>query len=175
MDRGVDMANSTPKRKRRLSSISSYLEPARFVAHTGAEAEDQVQPMVSFSRGSVANSVDTASRSSSVSLDSSTVISVSPEKPAKSYERRPRHKTRGDRYEIKQAKETKKRKKEKIEKKAKKAHAAKKDRKRNRGEKSGAALMHNFTARNVTRDRLTVRYSDAYKPCQICQLTIQLA
>ena len=170
------MTNLTLKRKRRLSSISSHLEPATFNSHTEVEGKEPDQAIDLVSRGSSVDLVDTPLRSSSAS-NSSTIISVSPEKQVKSYERRLRRKTREDRYEIKQAKEVKMQQKEKEKKKKNKekkrtgAGAAKKERKRNRKEKSGAALMHDFTARNVTRDRLTVRCYDSDNLCQHCQLT----
>ena len=75
----------------------------------------------------------------------------SPEKnPTKTT--RSRHRTRKDRYELKEVKEAKKRKK----KKKKNEDPSKKERKRKRKEKSGAALMHDFRAKNVAHDSLTV-------------------
>lgn len=73
-----------------------------------------------------------------------------PDKPAESYERRPRHKTREDRYELKDGP----REKRTV---ADKDGWEKKRKKHKRREKSGGALMHNFTAHNVVHDRLTVR------------------
>ena len=73
--------------------------------------------------------------------------------PAQRYERRPRHKTKADKYEIKQDgnKSTKKR-----EKKEKKTSASKRDKRPKRKERSGDALVHTFSAPNVAQDRLTV-------------------
>ena len=73
-----------------------------------------------------------------------------PEKPTESFERRPRHKTREDRYELKDGTRNKKRVVEKDSQ-------GMKQKKHKRREKSGAALMHSFTAHNVSHDRLTVR------------------
>ena len=77
---------------------------------------------------------------------------ISPEKPAKTYERRSRHKTREDRYEVKQGKTHKEENKQELKKKNKKQG------KRKRKEKSGAALMSSFSAKNIARDRLTVSF-----------------
>ena len=68
--------------------------------------------------------------------------------PARPYERRARHKTRHDKYESKPEKGQRK-------------ETAAKDRRPSRRQKgsmkkSGAALMHDFDAPNVARDRLTV-------------------
>lgn len=84
-----------------------------------------------------------------VSSPSDATIAL-PEKPLKTYERRPRHKTREDHYELK---ENKKRAAAKADEKA----APRKSKKsRKRKEKSGAALMHGFSAACVDSDRLTV-------------------
>ena len=71
--------------------------------------------------------------------------------PTRSYERRPRHKTRADRYELKQDKAAK-------SLSAVQDESRRKTQKRKRREKSGAMLMHEFTAQNVSHGRLTVRY-----------------
>ena len=75
---------------------------------------------------------------------------LSPEKL--SYERRPRHKTRQDRYELKGNNKDS----EKMKQATKKDRGEKKQKKHKRKEKSGTALMHDFAAQNVAHDRLTV-------------------
>ena len=70
------------------------------------------------------------------------------------YAQKPRHKTRLERYEPKQNKE-----------RGKHVHQSRKDEskksrrksKRKKGEKSGSGVAQNFHAKNVSRDRLTVR------------------
>ena len=76
-----------------------------------------------------------------------------PSGPAKRYERRPRHKTKNDKYEVKKdGKESRKRKRIKE----KNTRTSRQDRKSKRKERSGDALMHTFSAPNVAQDRLTV-------------------
>ena len=77
----------------------------------------------------------------------------SPKKRAKQYERKPRHKTKEDKYEVKRTGRKlgiRPRTKEKTN------GAVKKDKKRKRKQRSGDALMHTFGAPNVAQDRLTV-------------------
>ena len=70
---------------------------------------------------------------------------------SKRYERKPRHKTTIDKYEVKKDdKEPRKRKR-----KEKSTGASRQDRKSKRKERSGNALMHTFSAPNVAQDRLT--------------------
>lgn len=151
IDVNNDLARADRKRKRGHSSVSSYLEPATFTAykHAGESFCDQKKAPVS--QRLHAELDDSASQPSSASPDTSALNSISREKPNKDYERRSRHRTRENRYELKEVKEAKKRKKKKNE------DAPKKERKRKRKEKSGAALMHDFTAQNVAHNRLTVR------------------
>ncbi|KAL8776578.1 MAG: hypothetical protein Q9213_008214 [Squamulea squamosa] len=75
----------------------------------------------------------------------------SPDKAAKTYEKRPRRKTREDRYELKKDK-----KHDQTNEGRAKAHDKRK-KKRKGVEKSGAALMQKFSAKNVETDRLTLR------------------
>ena len=92
--------------------------------------------------------------------DVNTGISDSPchdpspsEEPAKRYERRPRHKTKEDRYKVKKDgdKSTKQR-----ARKDKRNGTDKRNTKGKRKEKSGDALMHTFSAPNIAQERLTV-------------------
>ena len=79
-------------------------------------------------------------------------ILPSPEKLPKSYERRPRRRTRKDHYELKGGD----RDSGKTKKAVRKDRVVKEKKKHKRKEKSGATLMHDFTAENVAHDRLTV-------------------
>lgn len=140
------------KRKRKASSTISYLEPAVVDELTDAEngkrrpyEEERTRRLPPSVDDGVLKSLSGFSRRP----DQTTAL---PEKPAESYERRPRRKTREDRYELKDGTRDKK-------KVAKKDSQEKKQKKHKRREKSGAALMHSFTAQNVSHDRLTVRWS----------------
>lgn len=132
------------KRRRSPSVTSSYLEPAACFRQdkTGTKAHAATNGKVERHRIKHNSSI-TSSHSSSATV-------ASPEKPMKSYERRPRHKTREDRYEIKHGKKRDK------SKDAEKITLGKSRRKRKRVDKSGAALMHSFLANNVEPERLTV-------------------
>lgn len=147
-----DVEGRPRKRKRIRSSTSSYLEPA-----AANELSDKGHDRPNYSailrtanerpalgdRGK--NTSSTASQDSETSLPS-------PEKLLESFERRPRHKTRHDRYELKDSN----RDSVKMLKTAKKDRGQKTQKKHKRKEKSGAALMHDFAAQNVAHDRLTV-------------------
>ena len=79
------------------------------------------------------------------------------EQPAKRYERRPRHKTKEDKYEVK--KDGDKSAKQRA-RKDERHSTDKPNKKGKRKEKSGDALMHTFSAPNIAQERLTV---SAYK------------
>lgn len=151
MDMNRNLVRSSRKRKRKHSSVSSCLVPATFVVHTEVGDNGCDKNKAPVSQGFNAELDDNASQSSPSSPHTSAIKPISPQKLNKDYERRPRNRTRENRYELKQGEEAKKRKKKKDE------GAPKKERKRRRREKSGAALMHGFTAPNVAHDRLTVR------------------
>ncbi|MCJ1429799.1 hypothetical protein MMC29_007714 [Sticta canariensis] len=150
IDINNDLARAGRKRKRRHSSVSSYLEPATFTVrtHAGESFGDRKKAPVSLKLHAELD--DSASQPSLGSPRTSAITSIRREKPNRDYERRSRHRTRKDRYEPKEVKEAKKRKKKKNE-------DPPKEKKRKRKEKSGAALMHDFTAQNVAHDRLTLR------------------
>lgn len=96
---------------------------------------------------------DRSYKSGSGMSESGPDAATSPEGPTKQYGRRPRHKTKDDKYEVKQPG----RKSEKHKgKKEKRDAKAKQGKKRKRKERSGDALMHTFSAPNVAQDRLTV-------------------
>ena len=140
----------TRKRKRKASSTISYLEPALVDELTDAENAKWKSHERAGTRRLPPSDGDGELRSLCGLLGRPDQTTVLPEKPAESYERRPRHKTREDRYELKDGTREKK-------KVANKESQEKKQKKHKRREKSGGALMHNFTAQNVAHDRLTVR------------------
>jgi len=79
------------------------------------------------------------------SISSSSSVEIS-KKPAKTYERRPRRKTREDRYEPKVSKKNE----------GKSQKDGKRSSKRKRMHKSGARLVYDHDAKNVSKNRLTV-------------------
>ena len=140
-----------PKRRRRESSPYSPLEPAE--TNDAAEFNHAVvSPTgVSRSRKKARRHAENEPENLSGNSLNSTMTLPSPKRPTKSYERRPRHKTREDRYDLKEHKDTKKK-----ERSSKKDGAERKPKSRKRKDKSGAALMHDFAPQNVSNDRLTV-------------------
>lgn len=142
------------KRRRRRSSTSSYLEPAQVDGsidneHAYHDSGDEMETGKQQSRHHEIDSV-----SSSVPSQPSSVAEPLPKKPSASYERRSRRKTRADRYELK---ETTSDRRKKSAKKDRKDGQERRSKRQKHKEKSGAALMHGFTAQNVVHDRLTVR------------------
>ena len=149
-----------PRKRWRSSSLqSSYLQPTTTVELTGLSVDQCFDGKDYGKQASNAKPARINAVSQSAT-DSSTTPPI-PARPAKSYERRARHKTREDRYEIKD------------DRKGRNATRSKdcskrKSKKRKCNEKTGAALMHDFTAQNVSRDRLTVRSINKtyhYLPC----------
>lgn len=140
----------TKKRRISVSSDTTYLQPATAAANAESENGKRSHSRRHHPRVDPYDVDDDDLTPSILSSSSYSVTDCSPKKPAKTYDRKPRHKTRDDRYEKKQIKELAK---------AKAKKAAKKGDKRKRKTRSGAAPTHNFTAKNVTQDRLTVRYS----------------
>ena len=149
-----DLKDQGRARKRRRSrSRSSYLEPATANDFSDNRhdrpSRSSILPTVSmrpaFRRGGKSRSPTTS--------QASEILSQSPRKHPKCYERRPRHKTRPDRYELKENDRN-----SKMVKLAPKkdSRERKKQKKQKRPEKSGAALMHDYAAQNVAHDRLTV-------------------
>ncbi|KAL8670275.1 MAG: hypothetical protein Q9168_005177 [Polycauliona sp. 1 TL-2023] len=129
------------KRKRRSSSPASLLEPAVFpiVSQELHQTYGVLEPKTSHHQNQDSH-IEVSSRASSSIIDS-------PEKPAKTYERRSRHKTREDRYDL-----------QKDKKPDKTKDAKSKHKKKRKGvQKSGAVLMQNFSAGNVETDRLTLK------------------
>lgn len=140
----------TKKRRISISSDTTYLQPATAPGKAESESDNRNSSRRHHPGLCLINIDDNDSASSTISSSSYSVTDYLPKKPAKTYERRPRHKTRGDRYEKKQKKERAK---------AKAKNAAKTGEKRKRKAKPGVIPTHNFMAKNVTQDRLTVRYS----------------
>ena len=134
------------KRKQSPSTSSSYLELAacfrkRFGGSQAPKAEATIDP-----------SRNQRDRTAGPSPSPSATVE-SPEKVTKSYERRSRHRTRKDRYDLKTDK------KRGETKDGEKVTRSKPRKKRKGVEKSGAALMHGFSAGNVESERLTVSSS----------------
>lgn len=152
-DDNIAEAQSRPrKRRRRKSSTSSYLEPAAAndLSDNGHACSSHAAILRTVSERPAVDDRDkyvspTASKGGEVILPS-------PEKLLKPYEKRQRHKTRIDRYELKETSRHSK----KTNQDVKKDRGDKKQKKQKRKEKSGAALMHGFAAQNVVHDRLTV-------------------
>ena len=150
-----EVQSRSQKRRRSRSSTSSYLEPAAANSFSDNDHAHSSHSTILRTVGTrLAVGDEDNNGPPTVSKDSG-VLQPPPEKLLISYRKRPRHKTRKDRYELKESsrhrentkQDTKKNLKEKKEKKAKKPK---------RKEKSGAALMHGFAAQNVAHDRLTV-------------------
>lgn len=140
------------KRRRSPSSTSSDLEPAALPVEP---LNAKMNCAASSEHKRLDIRYDTASQSPSQLLQSSSATFVSPERAIKSYERRPRHKTKENRYELKQHKAAVKHKREK---KDRNYGEDKKIKKSKLHKKSGGALVHDFAAHNVAQDRLTVSF-----------------
>ncbi|KAL8689919.1 MAG: hypothetical protein Q9224_004529 [Gallowayella concinna] len=147
--RGMDLQHDSElegqrhKRKRKPSSSPLYLEPA---VQTETAQDPTVVESGKRGRKRQQDNVDISSHASTTTVDS-------PAKPAKTYEKRSRHKTRVDRYDL-----------EKDKKPAPTRESEKKGRiKSKKGrkcvQKSGAALMQDFSAKNVETDRLTRQHA----------------
>lgn len=139
------------KRKRNLPSASSDVEPAIFQAHTKLKTHGRVQRSITSAR------VDTELEESVSDSDSALSKNV--------YERKPRRKTREDRYDLNQdifVKNPSKRKR------IRESHGGERDGKRRdrtrsdgkRRKKSGSTIMHEFVSKNIAPQRLTVSSKD---------------
>ncbi|KAL8721756.1 MAG: hypothetical protein Q9181_007639 [Wetmoreana brouardii] len=137
--------NGRRKRTRSLSTTSSFLEPADHLDNTGRNLKSKGNAGAKKSqRGRQQSDGSASSRSPSITI-------VSPDQPVKTYERRKRHKTREDRYELKQEG-----RRDKSQRSGEKARD-KPRKKKKRLQKSGSALMQDFTAGNVKPERLTLK------------------
>ena len=139
------------KRRRSRSSTSSYLEPAAAidVSDTASGHPGHATMQRAAHSGPALGNRD---KHNSPTAGQGLEILPSPEKLLKSYERRPRRRTRKDHYELKGVDRVG----GKTKQAARKDREVKKQKKHNHKEKSGATLMHDFTAENVAHDRLTV-------------------
>ena len=143
-DRSAELPLSQRKRRRSTSSSSSYLERGSF------DAEHIRRENSPLGEGPRQQSYRQKRTDRQLSTETGNATLSPRQKPSKAYERRPRHKTREDRYELKHDKKGATSKQ--VEKKN-----VQKRKKRTRKEKSGAALLHSFAAPNVASERLTVR------------------
>lgn len=144
-----DFAIPAVKRKRSLSSPSLNLRP-RDRRRSVAEADDRERLICPKLAGHATESHRSLAKSSHHLPRSSTPAPNSFKTVAKPYERKSRHKTREDHYTVKDASKVTKPITDEGE------SLVRKKGKRKRREKSGSALMHDFTARNVAFSRLTV-------------------
>lgn len=137
------------RKRQRSSSTSSYLEPA-VLDHVMAGDGDNTRKKRN-SHGRQQHAVNTKHEKHQESLisesDGSSESQATLAQQSYHYERRPRHKTKEDRYELKQEMGRKTPKKDKN----------KSTRRQSRSAKTGASLLHDFRAKNVASERLTVR------------------
>jgi hypothetical protein len=91
-------------------------------------------------------------RKREASVSGTSISSASSKPKQETFERRPRHKTREDRYEPKKAK---KGAKDDEERRFKKKKEKKGDRKK-AAKKAGEDLMRNFSSKRISQERLTV-------------------
>lgn len=154
-DDSIPEVRSHPQKRRRCrSSTSSYLEPAAAEPFSDNDHAGSSHSTILRTAGTRPALDKEDNNSSLQAFKDSVTLLPPPEKPSISYKKRPRHKTRKDRYELKESS----RHREKTEQDTKKNRKEKKPKKPKRREKSGAALMHGFTAQNVAHGRLTVSY-----------------
>ncbi|KAF2756734.1 hypothetical protein EJ05DRAFT_502228 [Pseudovirgaria hyperparasitica] len=143
-------ASETKKRKQspRHPSDSSIIQPAFCTFATPQETTN--------ARDRVLQKAEASTRSSSCSSR----LTRSSKTSSDRYDRKPRRKTRTDRYEYKES-ETKdcrdqNRKKEKHHRKAERKRKG-----RERREKRGVGIVQSFHAKNVKKERLTLKLSDS--------------
>ena len=154
VDQDVIGPDGGPRRRKRrfsLSSEISYLEPAVFLRSSRHRNYRHHEPRERCGARRKIDYSGTRSNSGSDSSQASSITLTSPEKPVKTYERRSRHKTKEDRYDLKQPKTGRKVKKKHEE-------GNKKKKKSKRKEKPAVVVMHSFSAPNVAPDRLTVSF-----------------
>lgn len=153
-----DDAIPQAKRKRSLSPSSPSLR-SRDKRRSLVEADDRehlIRPrLTGHAAGSDKNIVKSLFRQPA----SSTTVLNSFKTVAKPYERKSRRKTRENRYSLKESSKVS----DQINNEGE--SPVRKKGKRKRREKSGSALMHDFTARNIAFSRLTV--SPPLKTCSM--------
>ncbi len=146
----LDALSRPQKRRRRASSSSSYLEAAERDDAGEHDRGADHYTRIPESRRKARKHTRSSARSSSEALPETL---PPPANHTTSYERRSRHKTREDRYDLKKPDDAREKRRS-----TKKEGAEKRHKPRKRKEKSGAALVHDFAAQNVAQDRLTVSY-----------------
>ena len=151
-DHDISEVQDRPRKRRHSrSSTSSYLEPA--AASDVSDTASGHPGHGTMQRAALSRpALGSRGKHNSPTAYQGLEILPSPEKLYKSYERRPRRRTRKDHYELKGAD----RDSGKANKAVRKDRVVKGQKKHKRKEKSGATLMHDFTAENVAHDRLTV-------------------
>ena len=154
-DVNLDALRRPRKRRRRRSSTGSYLEPAEIEEQIDLESDAGSPSKEAMNRGS--RRIHSKSRAEHLP-ESSVATPQILETPAECYVRRPRHKTRADRYELKEGNGDRRKEKSKLNERESKD---KKHKKLKRKAKLGEAIMHDFSAQNVSHDRLTVSSGDA--------------
>ena len=139
--------DSTKHRKRKYNSSETSLldiASARESIHGKKQRSPKAGPSTKLLKHSKAKDKISITFSSSDSTSSS-----SDGLDEQAFKRRPRRKTREEKYELKEAKNARSKQREK-----KTFHKKLKGQKRK--ERTGSTLLHNFKARNVAQDRLTV-------------------
>lgn len=144
------------KRKRNVPSTSSDVEPATFQTHAGLETNGCVHRSIDSGSANNAELKETVRDSNNSYPDDLSTQSCG--RTGKTYGRKPRRKTREDRYDLKEDKVIRK------PRTPKKSHYAR-ERAEKRRKKSGSGMMHDFSAKNVAPKRLTVSPYDEGPYC----------
>lgn len=150
-DVNLDALSRPRKRRRRRSSTGSYLEPAE--VQEQIDLERDAGRSFEEAKNGLSRRIHPGCRPEHLS-ESSVATGPTPEKPAEPYVRRLRHKTRDDHYELKEGNHGRKKKSNLDQKEGK----DKKHKQHKRKAKLGAAIMHDFSAQNLSHNRLTVRF-----------------
>ena len=147
---------SARKRKRNVPSTSSDIEPATFQNHAGFETNGCVNRSIYSASANNAELKETVRDSNNSYPDDLSTHSCG--RAGKTYGRKPRRKTREDRYDLKEDKVIRKPRTQK-----KRHHS--RERAEKRRKKSGSGMMHDFSAENVAPKRLTVSPYDEGPYC----------
>ncbi|KAK5150484.1 hypothetical protein LTR04_006798 [Oleoguttula sp. CCFEE 6159] len=142
----TDQPRSHRLKRKRASSDSSLLAPG--FLQKPAEKDDVP------ARDGNMSDYDSSSSCSSSAEDSAS----QPEPPPKTYERRARHKTRPDLYEPKSGHKNRREGERTQKKKRRKKDSKGKQHKSKRKESRSAGLVQSFHAKNVPKDRLTMKF-----------------
>lgn len=147
LERNRSKKNDRKKYESHVSPESSFLERGHAPeANTDiVERRDGTKEDDSFEQETTSHIGDSRKRKRSPT-PSTAVRSPSRERPKETFERRPRHKTKEDRYEPKKKTEKERKSNRKKPKKGELTKGTK---------KAGETLMHNFTSKHVGNDRLT--------------------